>query len=129
MAYYLDHLAGKDLYASFPGGGKPLASHADFTQWYNNLLTQTKWNFHDIGNIQVKRTANNEFLVTFIVNWYGEVKADSPQLAGWQSRKDSYLYHYTLRQVWNVSSDESTHNIVIKRLVVSSGDTPSPIND
>jgi len=121
--FYLSHLDNKNMSITFPGMA-PLASHADFTAWYNNLLAQTKWNFHDVSALQVRQTAPQEFLVSFIIDWYGEVKADSSQLAGWQSRSDSFLYHHKLRQTWTVKTGE---RMVIEKLVVSGGDTPSPI--
>lgn len=123
-AYYLSHLDDKNMNLAFPGQA-PLTSHADYTKWYNNLLAQTLWNFHDVSTLQIKRTVSNEFLISFIVNWYGEVKASSEQVAGWQSRKDSYLYHYTLRQTWTVK--DNNKSLIIEKLVVVGGDTPSPI--
>jgi hypothetical protein len=123
--FYLSHLDDKDMYVAFPGA-TPITDHDGFARWYGNLLAQTRWNFHDVSAIQIKQTAPQEYLVTFIVNWYGEVKADSDQLAGWQSRKDSNLYHYTLRQTWTVKAGD---RIVIKKLAVTSGDTPSPISE
>jgi hypothetical protein len=52
------------------------------------------------------------------------VKADSDQRAGWQTRSDSNLYHHKLRQTWTVKTGNRP---LIERLVVSSGDAPSPI--
>lgn len=122
--YYLSHLNDKDMSLSFPGQA-PLTSHSDYTKWYNNLLAQTLWNFHDLSKIQVKQTAANEFLVSFVIDWYGEVKSTSDQLAGWQSRKDSNIYHYNLRQTWTVKDID--HRLIIRKLLVTSGDTPSPV--
>jgi len=124
-SYYVGHLDDKNMSLAFPGQA-PLISHADFTKWYNNLLAQTLWNFHEVSNLQIKHTAPHEFLVSFIVNWYGEVKASSEQVAGWQSRKDSYLYHYTLRQTWVV---KDSNKLIIEKLIVTGGDRPSPITE
>jgi len=124
--YYLRHLDDGGMTISFPGVNL-MTSHADFTKWYSNLLAQTLWNFHEISKIQVKRTASQEFLVSFIADWYGEVKSSSDQAAGWQNRKDSFLYHYTLRQTWSVK--EINNIFIIKELQVKAGDTPSPISE
>ncbi|MEO6282920.1 MAG: hypothetical protein ABIN80_13440 [Dyadobacter sp.] len=124
--YYLAHLNNKDMSLSFPGQA-PLVSHSDYAKWYNNLLTQTLWNFHDISKIQVKRAAAHEFLVSFVIDWYGEVKATSDQLAGWQSRKDSFIYHYNLRQTWIIK--DMDNQLIIRNLVVTGGETPSLIVD
>jgi hypothetical protein len=105
-------------------GVDPIDSHAGFIGWYENLLGQTLWNFHEIHAIQIKRTTPQEYLVTFVVNWYGEVKPDSDQLAGWQSRSDSFLYHHFIRQTWTMSVGG---RLVIRKLVAAAGDTPSPI--
>ena len=121
--FYLDHLAGVDLDVRFPGSD-PITSHAEFAGWYENLLAQTLWNFHDVSAIQIKQTAATQYLVTFVVDWYGEVRADSDQLAGWQSRTDSCLYHYFIRQTWTITDEGRP---VIQMLVAAGGDTPSPI--
>jgi hypothetical protein len=121
--FYLDHLADENLDIRFPGSD-PITSDAAFAEWYENLLDQTRWNFHDISAIQTKQIAAQQFLVTFVVDWYGEVRADSDQLAGWQSRGDSCLYHHFIRQTWTVTVGDRP---VIQTLVAASGDTPSPI--
>jgi hypothetical protein len=121
--YYVAHLSATDLKLAFPGG-EPLTSPSAFVAWYNNLLAQTVWNFHDVSQLQVKRVSATEFAVSFIVDWYCEVRADSEQLAGWQVRSDSNLYHHTLRQTWTVKAADQLR---IESLVVSAGDTPSPI--
>ena len=103
-----------------------LTTTADFVGWYDNLLAQTVWNFHDLGTIEIARRGPQEYLISFIVDWYGEVRADSEQLAGWQVRADSNLYHHTLRQTWTVTAGD---RLVIEKLIVTGGDTPSPIQD
>lgn len=123
-AFYLGHLDDADMHIAFPGA-TPLTSHADFVQWYDNLLAQTVWNFHDVSALQIKQTTLQTFAISFIVDWYGEVKADSEQLAGWQSRNDSNLYHYKLRQTWTVKTAD---RFIIETLVVTDGNTPSPID-
>src|SRR3569623_378379 len=123
VAYYLDHLAETNLKVAFPGA-TPLTSQAEFAGWYSNLLAQPLWNFHDVSKLQVERVTAKEFRVSFIVDWYGEVRADSEQLAGWQVRSDSNLYHHTLRQTWTIKVADQLR---IESLVVSAGDTPSPI--
>ena len=121
--FYLSHLDDKKMHVAFPGAA-PLTSHADFARWYDNLLAQTLWNFHDVSAIQIKRTAPQEYLISFVVDWYGEVKSESDQVAGWQSRSDSFLYHHTLRQTWTMKLGD---RLLIETLVVTGGDTPSPI--
>jgi hypothetical protein len=121
--FYLSHLDDGNMDIRFPGSA-PISSHTGFTAWYENLLAQTLWNFHDIHAIRVKKTAPLEYLLTFLVDWYGEVKPDSNQLAGWQSRSDSFLYHHLVRQTWTISVGDRP---VIRTLVAASGETPSPI--
>ena len=122
-AFYLDHLDDENLDVRFPGSD-PITSHAAFAGWYENLLDQTRWNFHDVSAIQIKQIAAQQYLVTFVVDWYGEVGADSDQLAGWQSRVDSCLFHHFIRQTWTLTVDDRP---VIHMLVAAGGDTPSPI--
>ena len=121
--FYLSHLDDGNMDIQFPGS-EPIRSHAGFTGWYENLLAQTLWNFHDIHAIQIKKTAPLGYLVSFVVDWYGEVKADSDQLAGWQSRSDSFLYHHFIRQTWTIGVGD---RLVIRKLVAAPGETPSPI--
>src|SRR5262249_15618628 len=45
-SFYLTFLADQNVYVAFPGVA-PLTSHAAFAGWYDNLLAQTLWNFHD----------------------------------------------------------------------------------
>jgi hypothetical protein len=120
----LDHLDDENMYLAFPGSDA-MTSHAAFAAWYEDLIAQTLWNFHDVARIEIERTAPKQYLISFVVDWYGEVRSDSDQLDGWQSQKDSFLYHYTLRQTWTVSEAD---RLVIQRLIVSSGDSPSPIH-
>src|SRR5215467_3646122 len=77
--FYLDHLDAENLDVRFPGSD-PITTHADFAGWYENLLAQTLWNFHDVSAIQIEQIAAPQYLVTFVVDWYGEVRADSDQL-------------------------------------------------
>ena len=123
IGFYLGHLDDKNMHLAFPGMA-PLTSHAAFTGWYDNLLAQTLWNFHAVSALQIERTGPRAYRMSFIVDWYGEVKADSEQRAGWQSRSDSTLYHHTLRQTWIVTAGD---RLRIEKLLISAGDSPSPI--
>jgi hypothetical protein len=122
--FYLDHLDEETLHVAFPGS-EPIRNHDGFAAWYENLIDQTLWNFHDLERIQIKRTAPKQYVISFIVDWYGEVSSDSDQLDVWQTHKNSFLYHYTLRQTWTVSDAD---RLLIQKLIVSSGDSPSPIH-
>ena len=121
--FYLTHLDNENMEVRFPGL-EPITSHAEFAGWYENLLAQTLWNFHDVSVIETKRIAAQQYLVTFVVDWYGEVRADSDQLASWQSRPDSCLYDYSIRQTWTVTAGD---RLVIQKLIAAEGDLPSPI--
>jgi hypothetical protein len=122
--FYLDHLDDENLDVRFPGSD-PMTSHTAFVGWYENFMAQTAWNFHDISAIQIEQRATRQFLVSFLVDWYGEVRADSDQLAGYQSRSDSRLYHHFIRQTWTINTVEDRP--VIQKLVAVGGDSPSPI--
>ena len=122
--FYLDHLEEENLDVRFPGSD-PMTSHSDFAGWYENFMAQTVWNFHDISAIQVKQSAARQYVVTFLVDWYGEVRADSEQVAGYQSRTDSRLYHHFIRQTWTI--DAVDDRPVVQKLVAVGGDSPSPI--
>jgi hypothetical protein len=100
--FLLEHLADENLDLRYPGV-EPITSQTGFAGWYENLLAQTLWNFHDVSAIEIEEIAAGRYLVTFVVDWYGEVRADSDQLAGWQTRPDSCLYHHSIRQTWTVA--------------------------
>jgi hypothetical protein len=123
--FYLAHLDDENLDLRFPGMA-PITSFADFVGWYENLLAQTLWNFHDVSAIQIEQTSARQYLVTFLVDWYGEVRPEGDQLAGWQSRADSCLYHHFIRQTWTINAGD---RLVIQTLVAGGGDTPSPISE
>src|SRR5262245_42385311 len=111
--FYLNHLDDENLDVRFPGLD-PISSQTEFARWYENLLAQTLWNFPDVSAIQIEHIGARRYLVTFVVDWYGEVRADSDQLAGWQSRPDSCLYHYDIRQTWTITVGDRP---VIQKLV------------
>jgi hypothetical protein len=113
--FYLGYLDNENMHVAFPGQA-PLTGHIDFARWYSNLLAQTLWNFHDLSAIDIRRTATRAFVISFIVDWYGEVKADSDQAAGWQSRTDSLFYHHRLRQTWTVTVRD---RVLIEKLIVT----------
>lgn len=122
VEFYLGHLDDKKMHAAFPGM-TPLASHAEFIAWYNNRLAQTEWNFHEVSAIRIEQKTPREYLVSFVLDWYGKVKAASDQVAGWQSRSDSFLYHHKLRQTWTV---EVADRLLITKLLVTGADASSP---
>jgi hypothetical protein len=123
--FYLDRLAADGLDLRFPGT-EPMTSHADFARWYENLMAQTLWNFHDISAVEIKQVAG-QYLMSFVFHWYGEVRADSEQLARFQSQPESRLYHHFIRQTWTINTVGDRP--VIQKLVGESGDSPSPISD
>jgi hypothetical protein len=123
--FYLHHLADEDLDLRFPGMD-PMTSHADFARWYENLMAQTLWNFHDISAVQIEQVAAGQYLMSFVFHWYGEVRADSDQLAWYQTRPDSRLYHHFVRQTWTITAGDRP---VIQTLVAAGGDSPSPISE
>jgi uncharacterized protein GlcG (DUF336 family) len=106
-----------------PFGGGVLLQAADGAVFG---ATQTRWNFHDVSALDIKPTATHEFLISFVVDWYGEVKADSDQAAGWRSRPDSLLSDHRLRQTWTVTVRD---RLLIEKLIVTGGDTPSPVRE
>ncbi|MGY2291609.1 hypothetical protein ACW9H6_17430 [Pseudomonas sp. SDO528_S397] len=113
--YYLAHLDNHNMSVVVPGMA-PLTSHAAFAGWYNNLMAQTLWNFHDLTAIKVEPISSQTYSVDFVIDWYGEVRPDSDQLSGWQSRSDSHLYHRKLRQQWTVKTGD---RFLIERLVIT----------
>lgn len=99
--YYLSHLDETTMQVAFPGQS-PITTHAGFADWYTNLITHTLWNFHDLSQIQVSGATRQGYTVSFLVNWYGEVRADSEQAPGWRTNGESNIYRHHFRQTWTV---------------------------
>ena len=99
--YYLSHLDEMMMQVVFPGQS-PITTYAGFADWYTKLITHTLWNFHDLSQIQVSGTTKQGYTVSFLVDWYGEVRAESEQASGWRTNGESNIYHRHLRQTWMV---------------------------
>src|SRR5262249_21402541 len=69
------HLADGALSLTFPGG-EPLRSGAEFATWYEDLLANTVWNFHELTNITVQTTRTGHhpsFDIALDISWRGQI--------------------------------------------------------
>ena len=68
------HLADGPLSLTYPGG-EPLRSGTEFAAWYEELLANTKWNFHELTNtVEATSTGSHpSFDVGLNVSWRGQI--------------------------------------------------------
>lgn len=93
-AYLTD---GEELSLSFPGG-KPLQTGQQFTDWYEQLLANTTWNFHELSALTIQPTAGG-FTVGFDVDWHGAVSDGS----AWPSNLEGGRFRFAMHQDWHVA--------------------------
>jgi hypothetical protein len=93
------HLAGdQPLSLAFPGA-EPLRGVEQFTEWYKQLLTNTRWNFHELTRLTVDPADDSTWNVAFEVDWEGAVTEDS----GWPTNLPDRHFRFALRQRWQVA--------------------------
>lgn len=91
------HLATSDLTMAFPG--TPLIRDAQqFNAWYEQVIANTRWNFHELSNLRVER-AGDAYDVVFDVDWQGGVTDDS----AWPTNLPERRFSFALRQWWRVA--------------------------
>jgi hypothetical protein len=89
---------------TFPGGS-PLGSAAEFTAWYEALLENTTWNFHELSNLAVVATTvdgSPQFEVEFDVTWSGQTESESE----WPTTMDNRGFRFEVHQAWKVVTHE-----------------------
>lgn len=98
------HLADGPISLTFPGG-EPLRSGAAFAAWYEGLLTNTKWNFHELTNITVEPTSTGghpSFDVGIDISWQGQLVEGSE----WGSNLPAGQFRFQVHQEWHVISQD-----------------------
>ena len=93
-AYLTD---GEQLRLSFPGG-RPLQTGKQFTEWYEELLANTTWNFHELSGLTIQPTVSG-FTVGFDVDWQGAVSDGSE----WPSNLEGGRFRFAMHQDWHVA--------------------------
>lgn len=78
-----------------------IKSFSDFEKWYNNVIENIQWNFHEISNLKVSGDEMNGFSVSLDINW----KAKTYE--GKTLCKD-------VHQDWKVKVDKSRNFIIEK---------------
>jgi len=95
------HLAQDSLSLTFPGG-EPLRSRAEFAEWYDGLLANTKWNFHELTNLTVVAGEDDgrpSFEVGVDIGWQGEVVEGSQ----WSTNLPDGRFRFEVHQDWHVT--------------------------
>jgi hypothetical protein len=91
------HLADSErLSLSFPGS-EPFHTTQQFTDWYEQLLANTTWNFHSLSGVTIEPAASG-FTVGFDVDWHGAISDGSE----WPSNVDAGEFRFEMRQDWHV---------------------------
>jgi hypothetical protein len=98
------HLADESLSLAFPVG-EPLRSGAEFAGWYEDLLANTTWNFHELTDITVEATSTGGrpgFAVGLDIGWQGQI-VDGSQ---WDSNLPDGQFRFEVHQDWQVVSHD-----------------------
>jgi hypothetical protein len=88
---------GERLSLSFPGG-EPLQTGEQFSGWYDQLLANTTWNFHELSGLTIQPTVAG-FTVRFDVDWQGAVSDGSE----WPSNLGGGQFRFAMHQDWHVA--------------------------
>jgi hypothetical protein len=92
------HLAtDRPIRLSFPGM-EPLLDAKQFAEWYEQLLANTLWNFHELASVTVRPEGGGSYLVGFDVDWQGGVTEDS----SWPTNLPERRFRFALHQEWSV---------------------------
>ena len=99
-----EHLAAhltesQPLSLTFPGA-EPMHEVEQFTGWYEALLANTRWNFHELSHLIVEAGDRSTFSVAFDIDWHGAVTDDST----WPTNQPANQFHFELRQRWQVAT-------------------------
>jgi hypothetical protein len=70
-----------------------------FVHWYEELLANTRWNFHELSNLTVELGHEAAFDVAFDVDWQGAVTEES----AWPTNLPERQFRFELRQRWRVA--------------------------
>jgi len=93
-AYLAD---SEQLSLRFPGS-EPLHTIQQFTDWYDELLGNTTWNFHELSGLTIQPTESG-FAVRFDVDWQGAVSDGSD----WPANLGAGRFRFAMRQDWHVA--------------------------
>lgn len=96
LAAHLDD--DRPLSLAFPGA-EPLRDVKGFTDWYEQLLANTRWNLHELTNLTVGPAEGGTYHVSFDIDWEGAVTADS----AWPTNLPDRHFRFALRQRWQVA--------------------------
>ena len=98
------HLTDGPLSMTFPGG-EPLRNRSAFAAWYEDLLANTTWNFHELTNITVQATntgTHPTFDVGLDISWQGQIVEGS----GWATNLPAGQFRFEVHQQWQVISQD-----------------------
>ena len=85
------------LSLSFPGSD-PFRTSQQFTDWYDQLLANTSWNFHEVSGLTIQPTSSG-FTVGFDVDWHGAISGGSE----WPSNLEAGEFRFEMHQDWHVA--------------------------
>ena len=107
---------GEQLSLTYPGG-EPLRTRQQFAGWYDELLTNTTWNFHALSGLTIQPTAGG-FTVGFDIDWQGALSDGSE----WPSNLEGGQFRFTVHQDWHVAvrpGDPADNPFQIETLVAT----------
>jgi hypothetical protein len=78
--------------------GSEMHTIQQFTGWYQELLANTTWNFHELSGLTIQPAVSG-FTVGFDVDWQGAVSDGSD----WPANLEAGQFRFAMRQDWHVA--------------------------
>jgi hypothetical protein len=98
------HLAtSRPVSLTFPGA-EPLREIQQFIDWYEQLLANTRWNFHELSRLTVELAGDGAYDVAFDIDWQGGVTEDS----AWPTNLPERRFRFAVHQRWRVAVDSGS---------------------
>ena len=103
-AHLAAHLTTKQpLSLTFPGT-EPLREVQQFIDWYEQLLANTRWNFHELSHLTVDGADDGAYNVAVDIDWQGGVTEDS----AWPTNLPDRRFRFAVHQQWRVAVDSGS---------------------
>ncbi len=68
VEFFTKHLYPENVDMYFPDFG-PIKNFSDFKKWYQGVIDNIQWNFHETSNLKVSGDEAKGFSVSLDINW------------------------------------------------------------
>ncbi|MEV5962556.1 hypothetical protein AB0L70_12385 [Kribbella sp. NPDC051952] len=81
------------------GGAETMRDVQQFADWYEQLLANTLWNFHELSHLTVDLADEGHYDVAIDIDWQGAVTDESE----WPTNLPERMFRFEVRQVWRLA--------------------------